>query len=54
MCIFFAVVDFALSGINVYLALTKSGVNAFQWATAVFCFCMGLIQIGMYLRNGGE
>ena len=54
MDVFFAGVDFALSAMNVYLALTKSGDNAFQWAVSVFCFGMGLIQIGIYLRNGGE
>lgn len=49
-----AIIDFALSALNVYLGLTTSGNAAICWAAAFFCFTMGLFQLAMYVANKGR
>ena len=47
-----ALLDFALSALNVYLGLTTSGNAAICWAAACFCFTMGIFQLVMYVSKG--
>lgn len=50
----FAILDFAISALNVYLGITTSGNAAICWAAAFFCFTMGLLQLAMYVKNEGR
>mgnify|MGYP003303240657 CR=1 FL=1 len=49
-----ALLDFALSALNVYLGVTTSGNAAIGWAAAAFCFGMGVFQLAMYVANKGR
>ena len=46
--------DFAISTANVYFALSGSANTALNWAAAVFCLEMGILQTAIYLKEGGK
>lgn len=41
--VIFAILDFLLMAFNIYLAIERG--NPISWATAAFCFAMGLLMI---------
>lgn len=49
-----AILDFALSALNVYLGASGVGNAALDWAAAAFCFGMGIYQLAMYVANKGR
>ena len=49
--IFYAGVNFFLAALNVYFGLKGDGDTVLNWATAVFIFGIGLIQIALYLKE---